>query len=977
MGNACAGPTNAGGANGFIQSVTQAVWRQRPADELPGGNDGNAGSDAANNAAPDLVKIPNDESKKDERSKQEPKPRKQIKRSRTIWHNVFMCGEMHWERVCLQIHCQEEADLDDDLDDVRREIHIMHHLSGHPNVIQIIGAYEDAVAVYVVMEHCAGGELFDRIIQRGHYTERKAAALARIMAAVVQTCHSLGVMHRDLKPENFLFVNQGEDAPLKAIDFGLSMFFKPGQVFNDVVGSPYYVAPEVLLKHYGPECDVWSAGVIIYILLCGVPPFWDETEQGIFEQVLRGQPDFTTEPWPSISNSAKDLVKRMLVKDPKKRFTAYEVLCHPWVQEDGIAPDQPLDSAVLSRLKQFSAMNKLKKIAIRVIADSLSEEEIAGLKEMFKMIDADNSGNITLEELKIGLEKVGSHLRDSEINGLMQAADIDNSGTIDYSEFIAAMLHLNKIQKEDHLFAAFNYFDKDGSGYITPDELQQACEQFGLEDVHLEDVIREVDQDNDGRIDYSEFVAMMQDTEAIPAVYRTHRCLIPMPDAYPDLYLVPMFNTISLAALIETVLCSMLSSVAMPIAEEETDPTCNDFDIGQYPNFDDETADAEEDVVDDNEEEVTTVNEHVNHPFCNSYNLKKKEEEIPEENATGVYRELEIMTDMNARFKISISYSQVGEPNVMPWNYRDGRFELLFIAIGAAIRSFITCMRPVIIVDRAHLKGRYLGVNLLAVAMDANNGILPIAYGVGKSETSDSWTWFMGHLRDYIGPISNLTIISDRKSKINVCWYKKSQMDILEGYVGFGRWSRVHQLGARYGFMTSNSVESINALSRHSRKLPITMLMEFFRASIQQWYYKKRNHSVALHLNQDDSSAYAMDCYTTEVYRQTYAEIIYPIPHPSEWDMPDDLQTVLPPAMDRRLPGRPKSHDHIPSKGEEKKRSTCSRCKESGHTRLTYGSPVPSQSSFPLPKYGSSSKSKAHMVSRKRQSKSQSKSKSQ
>ncbi|KAL4379985.1 hypothetical protein GQ457_02G024680 [Hibiscus cannabinus] len=185
---------------------------------------------------------------------------------------------------------------------------------------------------------------------------------------------------------------------------------------------------------------------------------------------------------------------------------------HPWVQDDGIAPDKPLDSAVLSRLKQFSAMNKLKKIAIRVIADNLSEEEIAGLKEMFKMIDADNSGHITLEELKNGLEKVGSNLKDSEINGLMQAADIDNSGTIDYSEFIAAMLHINKIQKEDHLFAAFNYFDKDGSGYITADELQQACEQFGLHDVHLEDLICEVDQDNDGRIDYSEFVAMMQDT---------------------------------------------------------------------------------------------------------------------------------------------------------------------------------------------------------------------------------------------------------------------------------------------------------------------------------------------------------------------------------------------------------------------------------------------------------------------------------
>ncbi|BFG38413.1 hypothetical protein CerSpe_246870 [Prunus speciosa] len=426
---------------------------------------------------------------------------------------TFLCveKETNKEFACKSI-AKRKLTTQEDVEDVRREIQIMHHLAGHPNVIQIIGAYEDAVAVHVVMELCAGGELFDRIIQRGHYTERKAARLARVIVGVLEACHSLGVMHRDLKPENFLFVNQDEEAPLKTIDFGLSVFFRPGETFTDVVGSPYYVAPEVLRKLYGQECDVWSAGVIIYILLSGVPPFWDETEQGIFEQVLKGELDFISEPWPSISESAKDLVRRMLVRDPKKRLTAHEVLCHPWVQVDGVAPDKPLDSAVLTRLKQFSAMNKLKKMAIRVIAESLSEEEIAGLREMFKMIDTDNSGHISLEELKTGLERVGADLKDSEISWLMQAADVDNSGTIDYGEFIAAMLHLNKVQKEDHLYAAFSYFDKDGSGYITRDELQQACEKFGLEDVQLDDIIREVDQDNDGHIDYNEFVAMMQDT---------------------------------------------------------------------------------------------------------------------------------------------------------------------------------------------------------------------------------------------------------------------------------------------------------------------------------------------------------------------------------------------------------------------------------------------------------------------------------
>ncbi|XP_030512496.1 calcium-dependent protein kinase 20 [Rhodamnia argentea] len=569
MGNSCVGPKL--GANGFLSSVSAAIWRSRPPeDRLPppsngedssknesssGTNDAKSKSSTApiQSAPPEPVKIDAQEHKQTGQEKtlneevnkppEAAKPKKPAhmkrlssaglqvdsvlgRKTRNLkeiyslgrklgqgqFGTTFLCIEKatNKEFACKSI-AKRKLTTEEDVEDVRREIQIMHHLAGHPSVISIVDAYEDAIAVHVVMELCAGGELFDRIIQRGHYSERKAAELAKVIVSVVEACHSLGVMHRDLKPENFLFVGHEEDASLKTIDFGLSVFFKPGEMFTDVVGSPYYVAPEVLRKHYGPECDVWSAGVIIYILLSGVPPFWDETEQGIFEQVLKGELDFISEPWPSISESAKDLVRRMLVRDPKKRLTAHEVLCHPWVQVDGVAPDKPLDSAVLTRLKQFSAMDKLKKIAIRVMAEILSEEEIAGLKEMFKMIDTDNSGNISVEELKVGLEKVGANLKDSEIDGLMQAADIDNSGTIDYGEFIAAMLHLNKIQREDHMYAAFSYFDADGSGYITKDELQQACERFGLDDVPIEELINEVDKDNDGRIDYNEFVAMMQD----------------------------------------------------------------------------------------------------------------------------------------------------------------------------------------------------------------------------------------------------------------------------------------------------------------------------------------------------------------------------------------------------------------------------------------------------------------------------------
>ncbi|KAJ4870647.1 Calcium-dependent protein kinase 12 [Raphanus sativus] len=401
--------------------------------------------------------------------------------------------------------CQE------DYDDVLREIQIMHHLSEYPSVVRIQDTYEDSDSVHLVMELCEGGELFDRIVKKGHYSEREAAKLIKTVVGVVETCHSLGVLHRDLKPENFLFASCDEDAFLKSTDFGLSVFCKPGETFAELVGSAYYVAPEVLHKHYSRECDVWSAGVILYILLCGFPPFWAESEIGIFRKILQGKLNFETNPWPSVSESAKDLIKKMLESDPKKRLTAHQVLCHPWIVDDTVAPDKPLDCAVVSRLKKFSAMNKLKKMALRVIAERLSEEEIGGLKELFKMIDTDNSGTITFEELKDSVKRVGSELMESEIQELLHAADVDESGTIDYGEFLAATIHLNKLEREENLVAAFSFFDKDSSGYITLDELQQAWKEFGINDSqHLDEMIKDIDQDDDGQIDYGEFVAMMR-----------------------------------------------------------------------------------------------------------------------------------------------------------------------------------------------------------------------------------------------------------------------------------------------------------------------------------------------------------------------------------------------------------------------------------------------------------------------------------
>ncbi|KAG8085885.1 hypothetical protein GUJ93_ZPchr0010g9832 [Zizania palustris] len=371
-----------------------------------------------------------------------------------------------------------------DVEDVRREVAIMRQLPKSASIVSLREACEDDGAVHLVMELCEGGELFDRIVARGHYTERAAAAVTRTIVEVVQLCHRHGVIHRDLKPENFLFANKKENSPLKAIDFGLSIFFKPGEKFSEIVGSPYYMAPEVLKRNYGPEIDIWSAGVILYILLCGVPPFWAETEQGVAQAILRGNIDFKREPWPNVSDNAKDLVRQMLQPDPKLRLTAKQVLEHTWLQNAKKASNVPLGDIVKSRLKQFSRMNRFKRRALRVIADHLSTEEVEDIKDMFKVMDTDNDGIVSYEELKSGIAKFGSHLAESEVQMLIEAVDTNGRGALDY----------------------------DGNGYIEPEELQEALVEDGAADSMdvVNDILQEVDTDKDGKISYEEFEAMMK-----------------------------------------------------------------------------------------------------------------------------------------------------------------------------------------------------------------------------------------------------------------------------------------------------------------------------------------------------------------------------------------------------------------------------------------------------------------------------------
>ncbi|XP_062120533.1 calcium-dependent protein kinase 26-like [Humulus lupulus] len=229
----------------------------------------------------------------------------------------------------------------DDVRSIKLEIEIMTRLSGHPNVVDLKAVYEEEDYVHLVMELCAGGELFHKLEKHGRFSECEARVFFRHLMQVVLYCHENGVVHRDLKPENILLATKASSSPIKLADFGLATYIKPGQNLHGLVGSPFYIAPEVLAGGYNQAADVWSAGVILYILLSGIPPFWGKTKSRIFDAVRLADLRFPSNPWDHISESATDLIKRILCTDPSQRLSAQQVLDHSWMTTNESKPEQP------------------------------------------------------------------------------------------------------------------------------------------------------------------------------------------------------------------------------------------------------------------------------------------------------------------------------------------------------------------------------------------------------------------------------------------------------------------------------------------------------------------------------------------------------------------------------------------------------------------------------------------------------------
>ncbi|TKV92937.1 hypothetical protein SEVIR_9G194300v4 [Setaria viridis] len=387
-------------------------------------------------------------------------------------------GDMRGQVLAVKVISKAKMTTAISIEDVRREVKILKALSGHSNLVKFYDACEDALNVYIIMELCEGGELLDRILSRGgRYNEGDAKIIVEQILNVVAFCHLQGVVHRDLKPENFLFSTKDEHSPMKIIDFGLSDFIRPDERLNDIVGSAYYVAPEVLHRSYSTEADMWSIGVITYILLCGSRPFWARTESGIFRSVLRADPNFDDTPWQSVSPEAKDFVKRLLNKDYRKRMTAAQALSHPWLRDEH--RQIPLDMLVFKLVKAYLRSTPLKRAALKALSRAVTEDELIYIRAQYNLLEPNSrDGRICIDNFRMALlQNSTDAMKESRTLEILNALEPLAYRRMDFEEFRAATISPYQLEAvsrwEEIASTAFEYFEQEGNRAITIEELAQ------------------------------------------------------------------------------------------------------------------------------------------------------------------------------------------------------------------------------------------------------------------------------------------------------------------------------------------------------------------------------------------------------------------------------------------------------------------------------------------------------------------------
>jgi len=382
-----------------------------------------------------------------------------------------------------------------------------------PNIVRLEGVYEDKNRYYLAMEYCAGESLLLRMGKRAKYTESVASKTITMVLKAVRYIHDINIVHRDIKPENLVYLSK-TDAVLKLLDFGLAMEVQPMETFSYRAGTPVFMAPEVIKNNKVRSAaickkgDIWSVGICLYILLNGTAPFKGNIREQLFQAILLDQIEFVNK---DISSDAKDLVMKLLQKDPKKRINVSEALSHPWIMRGG-QKDKERMQLTAKALKRLHTKRCVHLALEEVAMNCLDEFDDKAMKQIFDRWDKDGDGNITEKELAYALEESRFCSRNSlEIaHEIVLKTDRNNDRMIQFDEFKRSMLRNELTQDESRMNVIFYALDLDNNGHISIDELTQCLPEFDRELVeHIKQSFSDADQDKDGQLSFDEFTKLL------------------------------------------------------------------------------------------------------------------------------------------------------------------------------------------------------------------------------------------------------------------------------------------------------------------------------------------------------------------------------------------------------------------------------------------------------------------------------------
>lgn len=412
-------------------------------------------------------------------------------------YGIVQLGRLKGTKVQRAIKVIDKSKVSN-VERFKLEVEIMMRLD-HPSILRLFDYFEDKTSIFLVLELCTGGELFDRIIEKKYYDEDGARKIFKQIIKAIYYCHMNGVCHRDLKPENFIMLSKTDPFSLKVIDFGLSRTFnqndqghvEKGQTINIDMGSPkdldlnkprtsrrqtkailktkagtpFYIAPEVLSGEYTEKCDVWSCGVILYILLCGYPPFYGENNKEILEAVKEGKLDFSGPEWKEKSKISIDLIKKMIINQ-KSRLFADEVIKDVWMKNEEPKVNLLKLKEIFANMVKFSKLSCLQKTMFYFISFNMFEEDLTFLHDYFDLFDLNHHGSISENSFK-SILKSRLNVSEKEAEAIFVGIDVFENKNIAYTEFVACALGFEYLVDDKRLNIFFQLCDMDRNGELS------------------------------------------------------------------------------------------------------------------------------------------------------------------------------------------------------------------------------------------------------------------------------------------------------------------------------------------------------------------------------------------------------------------------------------------------------------------------------------------------------------------------------